>query len=184
MTSSQREAGPVTCQSRLVTASPSPAFTLNLNCSVPGTDCVKARCGPFPLVTNQHGVTLHVRAELNTVNIKTNMFSVTSLARLSVPGLEDVLQECDDYPNVAVYTTQYSPDITTGSVAVWVIVVSVLLSLIALCLIILCLVKLKFFQRKTKDQKTLLEDQKAEEGFNVTVVEKEGRPLMTEQEAL
>ena len=112
------------------------------------------------------------------------MFSVTSLARLSVPKLDQVLEEFDSYPDVAVFTTQFSPDITAGGVSVWVIIVSVFLSLIVLCLLILCLVRLKFFERKTKDRKTLLEDQKAEVGFNVTVAERESRPLMTGQAAV
>ena len=143
---------------------------------------MQARCGPFPLLSNQHVVTLDITANLLTDQIsqRGNMFSVTSLARLSVPNLEHILEEFDDYPNVAVYTTQYSPEITTGGVATWVIIVSVLLSLLLLFLIILCLVKLKFFQRKSNDHKALLDDQKAAEGFNVTV-ERENRPLMREQ---
>ena len=182
VTLTQRDSEPEICQSEPAPASPSPAFSLNLNCSVAGTHCVRVRCGPFPLLTNQHGATITVRGDLLTDNISQKIFSVTSLARLSVPELDHVLEEFDNYPNVAVYTTQYSPDITTGGVAVWVIVVSVFLSLIVLCLLILCLVRLKFFERKTQERKTLLEDQKAEAGFNVTVGERESRPLMTEQQ--
>ena len=150
---------------------------------MPGTHCVHARCGPFPLASNQHSVTVDIRANLVTDQLSAglNMFSLTSLARLSVPALDQILEEFDEYPNVALYTTQYRPEITTGGVATWVIIVSVLLSLLLLCLIILCLVKLKFFQRKSNDQKALLDDQKAAAGFNVTV-EKENRPLMTEQD--
>lgn len=184
MTFTERDKGPQSCQSLVVAAEPTQAFSLHLNCSVAGTHCVRARCGPFPLVSNQHHVRLDVRARLLTDQISegVNMFSVTSLARLSVPSLDHILEEFDEYPNVAVYTTQYSPEMTTGGVATWVIIVSVLLSLLLLCLLILCLVKLNFFQRKTNDQKALLEDQKAAAGFNVTLVERENRPLMREQD--
>ena len=184
MTFTERDKGPQSCQSLLVAAEPTEAFSLHLNCSVAGTHCVHARCGPFPLVSNQDDVTLDIRANLLTDQISegVNMFSVTSLARLSVPDLDHLLAEFDNYPNVAVYTTQYSPEITTGGVATWVIIVSVLLSLLLLFLIILGLVKLKFFQRKSNDQKALLDDQKAAAGFNVTVgVDRENKPLMREQ---
>ena len=182
VTYSQRESSaPEKCESQTVPAGRSQAFSVNLNCSVPGTHCVKVRCGPFPLLTNEHGATLDIRADIVTdsINDGLNMFSITSLARVSVPGLDQMLEEFDSYPNEAVFTTQFSPEITTEGVAVWVIIVSVVLSLIVLCLIIVCLVRLNFFESKTKDQKTLLEDQKAEAGFNVPVVDREYRPLMT-----
>ena len=183
MTFTERDKGPQSCPSVVVAAEPTEGFSLHLNCSVPGTHCVRARCGPFPLVSNQHPVSLDIKANLLTDQISqgANMFSVTSMARLSVPSLDHILEEFDEYPNVAFYTTQYIPEITTGGVATWVIVVSVLLSLLLLCLLILCLVKLKFFQRKSNDQKALLDDQKAAAGFNVTV-DKENRPLMREQD--
>ena len=184
MTFTERDKGPQSCQSLVVAAEPTEAFSLHLNCSVGGTHCVHARCGPFPLLSNQHDVTLDIRANLLTDQISdgVNMFSLTSLARLSVPKLDHLLAEFDNYPNVAVYTTQYSPEITTGGVATWVIIVSVLLSLLLLFLIILGLVKLKFFQRKTNDQKALLDDQKAAAGFNVTAgVDRENKPLIREQ---
>jgi len=152
-------------------------YSVNLNCSHPGSICAIIACGPFPLWSQEESATIDVTANFVLDSIRDlTIFSVASSARTWVPGLEDLLEPHDALPDQAWFSTVLnSRDVTTGGVPLWQIIATVAGSLVLLLLLLLFLIwRTNFFKRNASDrQKEELVRAEMEEGAAAAEMEEE-----------
>jgi len=152
-------------------------YSVNLNCSNPGSLCALITCGPFPLWSQEESATVEVSAEFLKDSIRDlTIFSVASEARTWLPGLEQVLQAHNDLPDKAWFSTVFnSRDVTRGGIPLWQIVATVAGSLVLLLVLLLFLVwRTNFFKRNAADrQKEELVRAEMEEGAAAAEMEEE-----------